>query len=1214
MKKLAVILGSVCGLFVVAVLAVEFLVDLNAFKPQITTPMEEALDRKVELGDVSLSLFQRGAKVRNITIFEHDQSNIFVQVKDIVAQVKLLPLMSKKIEVATVLFDQPTVTVTRNADGGWNFDDLLGQPSETAGQQAETSETDSEDEASAEPETADSQSSAPPETEEQPAPQAPPTPPKDSPLSQFALDTFQLRNGAIRFVDDTVQVTTELNDITGNITGIAVDSPIEFELAAIVNDGKQGNLKASGKVGPIPADFNMDNLDMDIRAALEDMELAHFQSYYQQGAEAAIRTNQKLNANLTLAGTLNTLLASNGNVSVGDVKMDVSGTVEQAGTSPKLDLTVSLPDVPWDKVLELLPPDVAAALEDLNLSGLGNITIQPKGTLDQLVIAGEFDLSKSGLQYQTLFAKPEALKMALTFNTTITAMNAVEISTLALTLGELELNVSGTVENFAAPELDLQIASNAFPLDKLMALFPDIATPADADIPALSSGGTGQLSASVRGMLEDLAVQANVNLDQADVEFGDLFKKSAKEAGNLTLVAHLGKDALTIEQLLLHLGRFELSADGRVGNLHTEPTFDMRMATNEFEIAGLLAQLPVASRSLPPELTLSGLGQLRLNPQGSINDLTVSGALDMSQGEIVFGELFNKPADMPGTLEFDATLKEMDAVEIRKVRLNLNDVILDITGMITDLQQEAKLDLRITSNQFALNQLSPLAAGMGIESSGTTALDLTITTSVNNIDPASLITGSLRLNDVGIALPQLPKPVRHLNAGIQIDGDTVRLEQFSAAIGESSLAGHATVSQLFGAPVITFDIQAPVLNLDELMPPAETARRSADNTLVDLRPFHKSAQPGLKQHSTAASFKLIAASTSPESAAIPPFLQQLTATGTLKVTQGVAKNVHFSNLTADVDLTSGVLQVENLFVHLYDGTYEGFARLDLNDPDPIYEFQSKLVHVDANPALKDNTSIADVVYGFVFADAAIQGQGFTMDKLVQTLSGKGAFTLEEGKIATLDIWPEMAVIFQTLGSLAQINELTKIGNDLAKFPAETPFSRLAGSFQLKNGEAGSSDLIVEIPTNNMHLALLLEGSLGLDTALDFIGRIRFDPKSKYYADVERNFRDFKQADGSIELPFPIPIGGTLLKPEFSRSSIQQSLAAFGAELAKQMVKKEVENQVIKLLQDALPLESAEPATETEQPTAPSSEEPTPTPKPEEILEEVGKDLLKNLFK
>lgn len=1102
MKKLAIAFGILGGLVVAAVLAVEFLVDLNAFRPQIITPMEAALNRDVELGDVSLSLFQRGAKVSNITIFEPEHSDVFVQVKDIVAQVKLLPLLSQKVEVAKIVVDQPSVNITRHADGGWNFDDLIGQPAAATPADTEPAANPAEQENPApasEPESPDGTASVPSD-EASPDSEPRPTTPAASPLSQFTLDTFQLRKGAVTLVDNSVNMTTALTDINADVTGFAANSPLTFDLSASLNDGQYGRISTSGQVGPLPADMNLTALDMDIRAALEDIDLSHFQAYYKQGEEAALRTTEKLNATMTLSGALNTLLASNGNVSVGDVTMDVSGTVEQASSSPKVDLTVSLPNVPWEKVLELLPPDVSAALDGLDISGLGDMTIQPKGTLDQLVVAGEFDLSQAGLTYQTLFSKPEATTMSLSFNTTITAMNAVEISALTLTLGDLELNLSGSVKNFTAPELDMRLSSNAFALEPLMALFPDITTPADPDAPALALKGNGQLEATVTGSLDDLAV---------------------------------------------------------------------------------------------------------------------SGVVDMSKADIAYGDAFSKPADMPGTLEFDAGLKEMDAVEVRKVRLNLNDVILDITGMITNLKQDAMLDLRITSNRFALNQIAPFTAGLGVAPSGTTELDLAVATSVKNIDLANLVTGSLRLTDAGIAAPQLPKPVSNVNALVSIDGDVVTLDDFSAVMGASSVTGQATVANLFETPEITFTLHAPVLNVDELVPPAEQAASARPrDAVVDLRPFRRQRRAGMAQPSA---FAFAAASTASEAPLIPPIARQLTTTGTLTIDQGVAKNVHFANLTADVDLRSGVLTIDDLLVDLYDGTYEGDITLDMTKPDPMYAVQSKLVHVDSNPALKDTTSLADVVYGFLFADASIQGQGFTMDKIAQTLAGEGAFTIEEGKIATLDLWTEMAAVFQTLGTLAQVNELTKIGKELAAFPAETQFSRLAGSFRLQQGEAGSSDLIMEIPQNNLHVALLLEGSLGLDTALDFLGKIRFAPESKYYADLERSFRNFKQPDGSIELPFPIPIGGTLLEPEFNRKSLQQSLANVGKEMAKQAVKQELENQALKLLQQALPTssnDSADTPTDTGQPAQPSTAEPTPTPTPtpENILEEVGKGLLDNLFK
>jgi hypothetical protein len=102
--------------------------------------------------------------------------------------------------------------------------------------------------------------------------------------------------------------------------------------------------------------------------------------------------SEKLNATIQLAGNVGTQVASTGNISVGDVKVDVAGNVAQVQTTPKLDLTISSQALPWNKLLQLLPPDLTKQMKDLGLSGLGNLTIQPKGTLDNLVIHGEFDL------------------------------------------------------------------------------------------------------------------------------------------------------------------------------------------------------------------------------------------------------------------------------------------------------------------------------------------------------------------------------------------------------------------------------------------------------------------------------------------------------------------------------------------------------------------------------------------------------------------------------------------------------------------------------------------------------------------------------------------------------------------------------------------------------------------------------------------------------
>jgi uncharacterized protein involved in outer membrane biogenesis len=1218
-KKVAIVFAVLVGIILLVTLALEFVLDLNSYNPKITALAENALHRKVKLGNISHTLLRGpGAKVQDVTIFEQDQSSLFVQVKDIIARVKILPLFSKKIEVSKILLDKPVVMIKRDSEGGWNFGDLLGKPAEAAPQTGEAPGTPPSATQPAEG-VPKGTSTASKSSETGQTPEK-----KPSPLSQLAIDTFSLTDGTIRFVDEKANVTTEMSGITGDVSGIAVDSPILFQLAANVDGGEQGKIKASGQIGPIPANGNVENLDLDVTAKLEQIDLAHFSPYYQQHAALSSPEGAgKLDATIQVAGNIGEQLASTGNVSVGGVNVDVSGTVQEVKTTPKLDLTISSQELSWEKLLQLLPPDLAKQIKDFGLSGMGSIKLQPKGSLDNLVIAGEFDLSKSGIQYQQIFAKPEAMLTTLAFETAVKP-DALDVSSLKLTVGDFALNVSGTVTNFKEPVLDLQLSSNEFPLAKLLALFPDIAKASGAEKTQITSGGTGILRASAKGSIQDLALQLMVDFDKSDIGYRDLFTKSPQSAANLNVEARLGKDSVSIGKLLLHLGEFQLTTTGTITNFK-QPQLNLVLDTNSFDLQALFAHFPILQTSLPKELTLEGPGKLHVVPVGSLEDLAISGSIDLSQGKIAFGEYFIKSKDIPGIVEFDMTRKK-DAIEIRRAQINLNGVLFDIKGLISGLQQQAMLDLSVTSNKFSLNQLRPMQ-GMKIDPTGTTELNLKLKTPLAKIDPASLVTGTLRLSDVGFLVPQLNKPVQHLNAFVEIQGENVTLQKFSATVGESSLNGEATINRLFTAPNIAFTFHASQLNLDEFMTAPvkkveKTLRKpefvvnlhSLRSPMANSSPFLLVASQKEAKVPTPPSKPDPGRQEKPRTSQGAGFLSQIAANGTVKVDRGQAKNVHFTDLSADVKMEQGVLHADNLLFNLYDGTYQGFVKLDLNDPDPKYEFHSELSHVNTNPMLAESTSLADVVYGFLFADASIQGQGFKTEQVVKTLSGKGVVKIEQGKFTTLDICSKLAPIFQLLGSVGKSKALAQIGDDLSKFPKETQFARFEGNFELKNGSAGSSDLILDIPGQDMYLTLSLEGKFGLDTSLDFIGKVRFAPQSKYYNDIEKNFRNFKQADGSIELPFPIPIGGTLLKPEINLQSAQKSVATFATELAKQAVTSQVEKEVLKLLQGKSSPEASTPTPEAQQTPTAQTPTPTPTPKKEDTLEKAGKELLKDLFK
>jgi uncharacterized protein involved in outer membrane biogenesis len=1427
-KIIAVILGIFIGLLVICSLALEYVLDLNSYKEQIVSPLEDALHRKVEIGNISHTLWRGpGGSLQDVTIFEQDRQAPFVKVEEIVAKIKLLPLLSGKIEISKVVINKPEIQISRDQQGNWNFGDLLSQPPAPVSTPAKQVTTT--------PETKETPPPAPAQTE-QPAPKTSrPEKKQVSPLSQFSLNTFQLNDGAIRFVDRMTNLTTELNDITGKITGVALNTPIQLDLSADIDKGAHGAMNLAGQIGPLPPDGNLDNINLDIIATLKDLDIVHFSPYLQQDP-ADVKGLEKLDFSLQLTGNLGKELRSNGSISLGDLKAEISGKVQDVKTTPKIDLTISDPEIQWEKVMQTLPPELNRHLEILGLSGTGSLKIQPRGTVADLAITGKFDLTETGIQYQDVFAKPVATPATLTFDAALTP-GTLTMSALKFMIGDMALTVAGNLTELQQPMLDLQITSNEFPLESVLALFPRIAkSTAESGQPMLTAKGTGTAQGTAKGTIQDLTLQLALNLDNGNIMYGNLLRKAAQTPGNLALEAKLSKDAVSVKHLALNLGTLQLTCAGEITNLadpqldlnlttnefgttallkqfpvakdslpkkmelsgsgklhlkvtgssdnleiagefdltktemdyqpffvkpETEsaaltfqaalkpdtldiaslkikvgkfesevsgtvsnfkkPTLDLQLASNEFPLKNLmmrfprfsgkasqlkasgtgnmqamvkgaqenliveatvnldksnltysnvvrkadqspgnlkikvqlgkdsvsietfmvqlgdlqltssgkisnfakpdvgltietnvfpidkvLAQLPVIKTSLPADTTLSGVGKVHIVPAGKLDNLTVTGSVDFSKGEITIGKYFHKPKDLPGVLEFETHITE-DAVDIRRLQLNINEVILDVKGTISDLKQDAMLDLALESNKFALNQLL-LTPGKEIKPTGSTELNLTVKSPLSKIELDSALEGTLKVNDAGFTLPQLSKPVQHLNLLADIQDAKITIDNFSAAIGESSMQGTATIKQFLTSPDVVFTFRSPRLNLDEFM--AQSHGSSKQKNKTALQPSEQSKPSKTAGESTSQS-----SARRPK----PTFLQKINVAGDVKVDHGQAQDIRFSNLSMEVNMRQGLLEVENIFFDLYDGTYTGFVKLDLNESDPQYEFHSELTQVDTNKVLTDGTSLREVLYGLLFANLSLRGQGFETEQLSRTLTGDGSIRVNEGQLTTLDIWPVLAKTFQRLGELTKIKEFLHIGKELDKFPDGIKFSRLEGSFNLKRGDAGTSDLILELPEGDMHLALLLNGTFGVDTQLDFMGKIRFYPQSKYYGDIKKYFGDLKQAEGKIELPFPIPIGGTLLEPKFDTSRIIGSLPKIATELAKKAAKGKIEKTLTDGLQDLLE-DKKKPAPESEQP-APDSQEtqqseptPTPKPKPEDILKKEGKKLLKDLFK
>ena len=118
-----VILGSVVA--VAALVAVPFLLPLDTYRAPIERAASSALGREVHIrGPLGLSVYpQIGISLSDVSIANpqgarHPQ---MVEVESVVVGAKLMPLLSRRLEITEVVLQNPVIHLEVNRDGASNW-------------------------------------------------------------------------------------------------------------------------------------------------------------------------------------------------------------------------------------------------------------------------------------------------------------------------------------------------------------------------------------------------------------------------------------------------------------------------------------------------------------------------------------------------------------------------------------------------------------------------------------------------------------------------------------------------------------------------------------------------------------------------------------------------------------------------------------------------------------------------------------------------------------------------------------------------------------------------------------------------------------------------------------------------------------------------------------------------------------------------------------
>jgi len=402
MKKPLVIIGIIVVVLLVIIVALPFVINVNRFKPDLETKLSTALGRKVEIGNIGLSIISGSVGVDNLVIADDPafSNSPFLQAKELKAGVALLPLIfSGKLEVSSFTITDPQVSILRSPSGKWNFSSL------GAGSQASKS----------------SSSSSP---------------------TAFSVEELKLTNGTM--VVGTVGrggKTQTYQDVDLEASDLSYTSQFPFKFSA--KTPGDGSIKIDGKAGPInPTDASLTPLSATVDVSHLDLASTGFvdassglaglidftgdlaSDGQQMTSKGTVKANKikvvanglpskvPVNVDYDTAYDLKkgTGVLKTGDVHIGAALAHLTGGYDTSGTTAKLDMKMSGQGMPVPD-LEGILPAVGVTLPSgaaLTTGGL-NLNLTITGPVDKLVIAGPVEMSNGKLSGFNLKSKLGAL-------------------------------------------------------------------------------------------------------------------------------------------------------------------------------------------------------------------------------------------------------------------------------------------------------------------------------------------------------------------------------------------------------------------------------------------------------------------------------------------------------------------------------------------------------------------------------------------------------------------------------------------------------------------------------------------------------------------------------------------------------------------------------------------------------------------------------------
>lgn len=406
--KLRIVL-IVVGIFIVVILIAPFLIPVNQFRPTIEEKASAALGRKVQLGNLSLSLISGSLSADNLSIGDDPKfsSSPFLTAKSFNVGVEILPLIfSKSLNITGATIDSPQVTLLHNPAGVWNFSSLGGAEAKTEAKQAPATKS-----------------------------------PSSNTAADLSIQKFELKNGKIIVGATNSQKRSTYDNL--NITASDVSMTSKFPVTIIADLPSGGKFKLEGNAGPVDqADTSLTPLDAKLSISSLNLASTGFLdpsaglggivdldgTLASRGGDAETKGTAKLSKALLVAGgspagvpvtvdfSTKYNLRKNAGVlnpsilKIGSAAAHLNGTYDTAGEATVVKIKLDAKDMPAKDLQAFLPALGINVPKGASLAaGTLNADLNITGPTNKLVTTGSVGLFNGKLAGFDLGSKMSAI-------------------------------------------------------------------------------------------------------------------------------------------------------------------------------------------------------------------------------------------------------------------------------------------------------------------------------------------------------------------------------------------------------------------------------------------------------------------------------------------------------------------------------------------------------------------------------------------------------------------------------------------------------------------------------------------------------------------------------------------------------------------------------------------------------------------------------------